>query len=1038
MNEKQFLKLCFSAALCMGAVSANAAATANVGTTYSVQQANEKQVSGQIFDENGEPVIGATVTVKGTKTAVPTDVDGKFTMKAPAGSTLVITYLGYAAKEVAASGTGLKIELTPDTKTLDAVVVTALGIKKEAKSLSYNVQQLGGDAVTTVKDANFVNSLNGKVAGVQFSTSASGVGGSTRVVMRGAKSLSGNNNALYVVDGIPMNDLQAEQPDGIFAGAGQTGDAVSTLNPDDIESINVLTGPSAAALYGANASNGVILVTTKKGHKGRMEVNYTGSFQFSHPFVMPEFQNQYGPTEANSYYSWGSKLDTPSSYKPKDFFQTGTNISNNVSVSVGSDHNQTYFSLGSTNAQGIIHSNDLDRYNVAFRNTTTALNDKLTIDFSYMLSTAKEQNMLAQGQYHNPLVAVYLFPAGDDFSKLGYFERYDTNRNFPVQYWPYANEMSMENPYWQTERERYINHKVRNQVSLSLNYKINSWLDVTGRVKYDTSHNKYEYKFFASTNQLYASKYGAYKNVREDYTQFYAEAFLKFNKYFANETWNLSGVLGTNYQEQEYSPFGFEGHLLGTPNLFTFANVKTDDATFKKYPTSDQTGNYWYRKNRLESVFATAQLGYKGMAYIDLTGRNDWSSKLANHSYFYWSAGISGIWTDIIPAIKSEEWLNYFKTRLSYAQVGNEPNYPYMMRGGYAINPTTGRPETTTTFYDNLKPELTKSWELGLDFVLFRNKLKVNATLYKSSTYNQFFNVPMDASTGYTAFVSNAGRVDNKGIELSARFSQPLGPVNWETYLTWTLNRNEIKKMLRDWVNPIDGKTYNYLTMYMGGTSGYQTRLQEGGSMSDIYVRTLKTDEHGAIYVDSDNKTVEANPDGNEYFAYAGKATPNYNLSWGNSFSWKGLNLSFLFTYRNGGVVVSETQAILDYYGASKASQDARNNGGAIVNGKPIPAQAYYQVVGSPTKTIDAMYTYSATNLRLQELAFGYDVPITKYVKWIKGLNLSFVAHNLWMLYNKAPFDPELTANTGTYSQGIDYFMQPSLRNMGFSVKVKF
>ena len=280
-----------------------------------------------------------------------------------------------------------------------------------------------------------------------------------------------------------MNDLKGSQPEGIFEGAGQTGDAVSTMNPDDIESINVLTGPSAAALYGANAANGVILVTTKKGKKGHMDVTYSGSFQFSEPFVMHEFQNQYGPTEANSYFSWGSKLATPSSYSPKDFFQTGTNISNNVSLSVGSDHNQTYLSLGPTNAQGIIPSNDLDRSNVAFRNTTTALNDKLTIDFSYMLSTAKEQNMLSQGQYHNPLVAVYLFPAGDDFSKLGYYERYDTNRNFPVQYWPYANDMSMENPYWQTERERYINHKTRNQISLALNDKINSWLDVTGRVK---------------------------------------------------------------------------------------------------------------------------------------------------------------------------------------------------------------------------------------------------------------------------------------------------------------------------------------------------------------------------------------------------------------------------------------------------------------------------------------------------------------------------------------------------------------------------
>ncbi len=1028
MNEKQLFKLCFSAALGAGILNAGNIVASPKSTA--LQQAVERQVGGVVLDENGDPVIGATVTVKGQKAATVTDIDGKFSLKVPTGSTLVISYLGYEPKEVKAQSDNITVKLSQNTQNINEVVVTALGIKKEAKSLSYNVQQLNSDAVTTVKDANFVNSLNGKVAGVQFTQSSSGVGGATRVVMRGAKSLNGNNNVLYVIDGIPMTDNSSSGASGIFEGAGQTGDAISLMNSDDIESISVLTGPSAAALYGANASNGVILVTTKKGKKGKVEVTYSGSFQFSEPFKMHEFQNQYGPTEANSYYSWGAKLDTPSTYNPKNFFQTGANIMNDVSLSVGSDRNQTYVSFGATNANGILPTNDLDRYNLTFRNTTNFLNDRLTLDFNYMISTAKEQNMISQGQYHNPLVPVYLFPAGDDFSKLEFYERYDTDRNFPVQYWPYANDMSMENPYWELNRERYSNHKQRQQFSVQLNWKITPWLDFTGRVKYDRSENKYEYKFYASTNLLYASEYGAYKDRRDTYETYYAESFLKLNKYFAQDRWNLNAVAGANYTQNSYDPIGFEGHLLGTPNIFTFENVNKADNTFKVY----QDDAY---RNRLGAIFGTAQLGYKSLAYLDVTARNDWSSKLEKN-YFYWSAGISAIWTDIFPQITKGGWLNYFKTRLSYAEVGNEPSQSRLVGVGYTINPSTGRPETTTTLYDNLNPEKTKSWELGIDFVLLQNKLKLNATLYKSKTYNQFFNIDMPASSGYTSAWVNGGVVENKGLELSARYNQRLGAFNWETYLTWTLNRNEVKEMLDSWKNPIDGNTYSLDVMYKGGTSGYQTRIQKGGSMADIYVRTLKTDEHGAIWVDSDNKTVEANPDGNEYYTYAGKATPNYNLSWGNTFSWKGLSLGFLFTYRNGGVVVSETQAILDYYGASKASQDARNNGGAVVNGKLIPAKEYYQVVGNPTKTIDAMYTYSATNLRLQELSLGYDVPVTKWVPWIKGLNLSFVAHNLWMLYCKAPFDPELTANTGTYSQGIDYFMQPSLRNMGFSVKVKF
>lgn len=275
-----------------------------------------KNVKGLVLDENNEPIIGATVRVKGTRLATVTDMDGNFSLNAPEGSVLLVSYLGYKDHELSANSKNTTVNMSQNVAELNEVVVTALGIKKEAKSLSYNVQQLDKESVMKVQDANFVNSLNGKVAGVQFSQGASGIGGSTRVVMRGAKSLNGNNNVLYVIDGIPMNDLQGEQPEGIFDGAGQSGDAVSSINPDDIESLSVLTGPSAAALYGANASNGVILITTKKGKKGKVDVTYTGSFQFSHPFVMHEFQNEYGPSESVSYFSWGEKLATPSNYEP--------------------------------------------------------------------------------------------------------------------------------------------------------------------------------------------------------------------------------------------------------------------------------------------------------------------------------------------------------------------------------------------------------------------------------------------------------------------------------------------------------------------------------------------------------------------------------------------------------------------------------------------------------------------------------------------------------------------------------------------------
>ena len=939
-------------------------------------------VTGQVLDENGDPVIGATVSVKGTNVNAVTDFDGRFSINASRGASLIVSYVGYGTREVLVDGTALTIDLKQDSQVLNEVVVTALGIKKEAKSLSYNVQQVEGDALMRVQDANFVNSLSGKVAGVTINASATGAGGSSRVVMRGAKSINGNNNVLYVVDGIPMQNLSSEQPEGIFA--------------------------------------------------GRVDVTYNGSFQFSRPFVLPRFQNQYGPSETGSYFSWGEKLAAPSSYRPADFFQTGTNIANSVSLSAGSDKNQTYLSLGATNAQGIIHSNNYDRYNLSVRNTTSFFDDRMTLDLGYMLSAVKEQNMISQGQYHNPLVPVYLFPAGDDFSKLGYFERYDTGRNFPVQYWPYNYDISMENPYWETERERFINHKERHQATVSLNWRITPWLDITGRVKYDKSSDKYEEKFFASTNTLYASKYGHYGLRNVSNRQLYAEAFAKFNKYFyiADGHLSLSGVLGTSFDQRDNSIEGFSGHLKGTANKFTLANVETTNSAFKPVQSGYRT--------QLQSVYATAQLGGADMVYIDLSARNDWSSKLEK-SYFYWSAGLSCIWTEALRQIGVElDWLNFFKTRIGYSQVGNEPNEPFLTRETYAINPSTGLAETSTRMLTDLKPERTSSQEAGIDLYMFRSRLKVNMTLYKSITRNQFFYPTLPASSGYTSAVVNGGRVDNEGVELTARYTQPLGPVTWETYLTWTLNQNKVKELLKEWRNPIDGEIYNLDELYMGGTSGYQIRLTEGGTLSDVYVSTLKTDEHGAIYVNPERQSVEANPNNNAYYIYAGQAAPKYNLSWGNSISFKGVTLSALFAYRYGGIVVSETQAILDYYGASEATQNARNDGGVVINGKKINAQGYYQTVGNPNGTVDSRYVYSATNLRLAELSIGYDVPVYRWVKWIKGMNVSFVAHNLCMLYNKAPYDPEMTSNTGTYYQGIDYFMQPNLRSMGFNVKLKF
>jgi TonB-linked SusC/RagA family outer membrane protein len=1000
--------------------------TKEVRETQTTQQ--EKKITGVVKSAEGESVIGASVVVKGTSTGVLTGLDGGFSLAVPANATtLVVSYVGMKTQEVTIKeGKTYAITMENDMVAMDEVVITALGIKKEAKSLSYNVQQMSGNDINKVSDANFINNLNGKIAGATINSSSSGIGGSSRVVMRGVKSISGNNNALYVIDGIPMPNLSTDQPADIFSGAGQTGDGISNINPDDIESISVLSGPSASALYGSSASNGVILVTTKKGKEGTLSINVANSTTFSTPLLLPEFQNTYKQTGLGSYDSWGDKLATSSSYNPADFFQTSVNVTNSINLSTGTEQNQTYVSFGTVNAEGIIHNNDFSRYNFSVRNTSKFLKDKLTMDISFMTSYVKEENMLAQGQYFNPLVPVYLFPPGDDFSKVQIYKRYNASRNFQTQFWPHGdNGMLMQNPYWITEEDQFISHKERYMTNLTLKYEFADWINLSGRFKMDKSNDAFEKKFGASTNTLFASDAGFYSLNERSTRQIYGEALLNINRYFHDQMFNLTANVGTSFEHTQYDQNMYGGKLHGVPNLFTFTNIN---------PADEERSQTGHRKQK-QSVFASAQFGYKSMVYLDATARNDWPSTLAGadmSSFFYPSIGLSGIITDIFKI--DTPIMPYMKLRVSYAEVGNEPDLfltipTYEVVSGYPVTQTR-MPNT------NLKPERTESWEVGANFMFLKGKLKLDATFYKSSTFNQFFEPTLSSASGYTSVVVNAGRVDNKGLEISARYSDTFGKFNWSTYLTYSLNRNKVKTLLAEWENPVTHEVISLSELDMGGTGSYKMVLKEGGSMGDIYVNTLRTDEHGAIYVHPSDYTVIAE---NNKFIYAGSANPKYNLSWGNNFSWKGLSLGFLLTARVGGIVVSNTQAIMDAFGVSKASADARDRGGALVNGKLIPSKEYYQIVGDvATGGIGSMYTYSATNVRLGELSLGYDVPIKNWVNAIKGLNVSFVGHNLFFLYHKAPYDPELTANTGTYFQGVDYFMAPSLRNLGFSVKLQF
>jgi len=779
----------------------------------------------------------------------------------------------------------------------------------------------------------------------------------------------------------------------------------------------VLSGPAAAALYGSAAAQGVIMITTKKGKEGKVSVTVSHSSQFANPFIMPEFQNSY-INKPGDIKSWGSKTaSTYGAYEPKGFFNTGSNIQNNISLTAGTDKNQTYLSVGTTNASGILPNNRYDRYNVTFRNSTSMLNDKLTLDFNFNYINEADRNLTAQGQYFNPLTSVYLFPRGESFDAVRTFELYDATRGIYVQNWNFGDALKMQNPYWVTNRMVRENKKSRYMLSGSLKYKVNDWLDITGRLRYDDASTKQEDKRYASTIDLFAhSKYGYYGYGKINDQSLYGDLMANINKSF--DVYSLSANIGGSFSRTKYDLTGYQGGLKAPSNLFT------PNAIDYGMVTNDNRPIYDLHKHNINSVFANVELGWKSMLYLTLTGRNDWDSALdgtSNESFFYPSVGASAV---VSSMVQLPRFINYLKVRGSWASVGSaiSPNITSPWR--YTYNPASGTYSTVTykfptTFY----PERTNSWEAGISARFLNNALTFDVTVYQSNTRKQTFLRSIPPTDGFTQEYIQTGNVRNRGVELAIGYNRNFGDLSWNTSFTYSANRNKIIKLLDD-ENEV---------LKQGGLSGAEIILKKGGTMGDVYMTTdFARDAEGNIAVDDKKGVLQTNLNNP---LYRGSVLPKANIGFSNEFAWKGFNFGFLITARFGGIVLSQTQAILDSYGVSKASAVARDNGGIAVNGGRVNAESYYSVVGGDNP-IWSEYIYSATNARLQEAHIGYTFP----KKFLKGaeLSLGLTANNLFFIYNKAPFDPEAVASTGTYYQGFDYFMQPSLRTIGFNVKVKF
>lgn len=989
--------------------------------------------SGTVTDSKGEPLIGVSILVKGTSNGTITDMDGNFKIQAAKGDVLEVSYIGYASQAITlTSAQPLKVTLGEDTQVLDEVVVTALGIKRATKALSYNVQEVKGDELTTVKSANFMNSLAGKVAGVNINASSSGVGGATRVIMRGTKSISSDNNALYVIDGVPIFNTNKGDTNGQYS-AQPRGEGISDINPEDIESMSVLSGPAAAALYGSNAASGVILITTKKGKEGKARIIISNNSTFSNPFIMPEFQNSY-INRAGSFASWGDKASSLfGTYEPKDFFNTGTNIQNNVSLSVGNEKNQTYLSVGTTNATGIIQNSKYDRYNFTFRNTTKFLKDKMTLDVGFSYIIQEDLNLMAQGEYFNPLPAVYLFPRGENFEAVRMYKTYDTTRKIDVQNWGWGDPgYSMKNnPYWVANEMNHDMKKQRYMANASLKYEILDWLDVTGRVRIDNATNDYSDKRNASTDLYFtnSSIYGFYKYYKADDRQAYADVMANINKRFGDLS--LSANIGGSFTQTYYDERGFQGGLKDMSNVFSLYNMTT---TLDKDTYPIESGY----KQRTNSIFASAEIGWKSMLYMTLTGRNDWDSALINteqSSFFYPSIGLSGVISEMVKLPKA---ITYLKVRGSFASVGAPIPKNLSSNKTYEWDPATSQWKLQTYRpLPKLYPERTNSWEAGLNAKFFNNSLSLEVTWYKANTRKQTFQVPLSGTAVYATMYAQSGNIENKGMEFSLGYNKSWGDFSWNSNLTFSFNKNKIVELLDDAVDD-EGNHYSLSEIDKGGIGSAKVILRKGGSMGDMYVTNrLKRDNEGNVYIDKASQNVKKEDIKNsDEFIHIGSVLPKSNLGFRNDFSYKGISLGFMLAARFGGIVISPTQAVMDQFGVSKVTALARDNEGVPVNNGKVDPQTYYTEVGGISGLM-SNYVYSATNVRLQELSVGYSLP----AKWFNNkcnLSLSITGHNLWMIYNKAPFDPEATASTGTYYQGVDYFMQPSLRSWGFNVKIQF
>lgn len=1006
--------------------------------TYAAAQSI--RITGKVTDPENTPLSGVSVVVNGTNQGTTTDAGGNYSISAPSNGTLVFSSVGFGVQNVSVRGqSALNVKLTSDARTLNTVVVTALGIQRSAKSLTYATQNVSGEELTKVKSSNLINSLAGKAAGVVI-TAGNGPGSSSRVILRGSKSITGNNQPLYVIDGIPMSNANGPQGTSLN-GTRDAGDAISNLNPEDIESLQILKGASAAALYGSQAANGVILITTKKGRKGVAAVNFSSTATFSDPIVLPELQTSYGQgaggvANTNINDSWGPKITNGSDKHLKDFFRTGHDYINSLSISNANENSQFYISYANTASTGIVPENTYNRHNLNLRGGTKVFNS-VSLDASINYINQISKNRPASGWYNSPIFGLYLFPVGDDFSKYSgkNYQVFSQTRNMNVQNWPYIrNEASSnQNPYWIQNRIQNNEKRSRGIYTFSAKWDITNWLSLQGRGTYDRASDDYEQRLGASSDPTSVGINGGYVKNPSTTEQLYSDVLLTANKKILD---NVTAAATVGFSNTVNT---FQSLVLSTNGAITTLTYPNFFSAYALQGNFVHTESLQKRVSR--AVFGTATFGFKETVFLDVTARNEWSSTVAQ-SFFYPSAGLSYILTQ---SLRRSNVLSFAKLRGSYAEVGNalpfgvanfNPNYSLAVDGN--INGRSALPFFSGTDTVKLNPERTRSYELGAELRFFKDKLSLNVTYYHATTYDQVFQIGAPAGSGATNFWINGGTILNKGVEAVASYDARIGKVRWTPTVNFSKNVNQIRELSNLFTADrfVLNSSFRLTQLFLSRPGSATLDGREYGSYGDIFGRTyMKDDKGGLVY-----NTTGANAGLPQLSAandrYLGNSNPDFLLGLNNSFNYKNLVFSFLIDSRFGGEIASSTEQWLDFKGLSKRSGEARDNGGVMVNGTLVSAEKYFQYISGKADVAAAAqeYVYDATNVRLRELALGFTLP--PFTKAIKNLTLSLVGRNLAIFYKKAPFDPEVSITTANALQGIEGFSMPSQRSIGLSLKV--